>query len=88
MAKKRLRPGTEEVSAIFRDEGYETKTEAECFNWVYARINYLAETKYYFVLIFDQNHAQVFDKEEMSGGTEEEFRDFITTKTGKTIEKV
>ena len=88
MAKKRLRSGTEEVSASFNNDGYETKTEVECFNWNYARINYIAETKFYFVLIFDQNHAQVFDKEEMTGGTEEEFRNFICEKTGKTMQRV
>jgi len=88
MAKKRLRPGTEEVLAIFDDEGYETKTEVENFRWVYQRINYLAETKYFFVLIFDQNHAQVFDKDELTGGTEDEFREFICKKTGKTMKSV
>ena len=88
MAKKRLRPGTEEVVAVFDDDGYETKTSAETFHWNYARPNYLAETKYYFVIIFDENHAQVFDKEEMTGGTEQEFRDFICAKTELAIQRV
>ena len=88
MANKRVRPGTEEVIAVFSDDGYETTTEVEKYHWNYARPKYLAETKHFFAIIFDENHAQVFDKDEMTGGTEQEFRDFICEKTGLTIQRV
>ena len=88
MAQKRVRPGTEEVIAVFGEDGYETSSEAEKYQWNYARPNYLAESKHFFTIIFDANHAQVFDKDEMTGGTQQEFRDFICEKTGLTIQRV
>jgi len=88
MAKKRVNPDAAEVTAIFTEENYTIRTALETHYWQYPRINYLAETKHYFVLIFDKNHAQVFDKDELNGGTEEEFRQFITNKTNKEFKRV
>ena len=44
-----------------------------------------AETKRYFILALSKNHAQAVDKEGMQGGSAEEFRAFITEKTGKPV---
>ena len=48
----------------------------------------MAETKDYFVFLFSKNHAQVYDKRTLTGGTAEEFRAFMQEKTGKAIEIV
>ena len=38
-----------------------------------------------FVFIFSISHAQVYDKSGLTGGTVEEFREFIQRKTEKEI---
>jgi hypothetical protein len=53
--------------------------------WQYAQILAIAETKRYFILALSKNHAQAVDKEGMQGGSAEEFRAFITEKTGKPV---
>jgi len=42
----------------------------------------------YFVFIFSQSHAQVYNKKSIEGGTIEEFREFMKEVTGKEIESV
>ncbi|MBP3543920.1 MAG: YcxB family protein [Lachnospiraceae bacterium] len=87
-ARKRMLPGTERASSVFREEGYETTTDVGKTEWKYDKIQRLAETKEYFVFIFNQNHAQVYDKNSISGGTVEEFGAFIEKVTDKHIEKI
>ena len=72
----------------FKAEGYYSETEIGTSEFKYSTIVALAETEQYFVFIFGQNHAQVYDKRIIAGGTMEDFRDFITTATGKNIEIV
>ena len=38
--------------------------------------------------VFGQNHAQVFEKNSLVGGTVDGFRTFINDKTGKQIQQV
>ena len=45
------------------------------------------DMKKYFVFIYSANHAQVYDKSNISGGTAEEFCTFIEEKTGKNVIK-
>ena len=45
-------------------------------------------TKDYFAFVFGQNHAQVFEKNSLVGGTVDGFRTFIKDKTGKQIQQV
>ena len=47
-----------------------------------------AITKDYFAFVFGQNHAQVFEKNSLVGGTIDGFRAFIKDKTGKQIQQV
>ena len=47
-----------------------------------------AITKDYFAFVFGQNHAQVFEKNSLVGGTIDGFRTFIKDKTGKQIQQV
>lgn len=88
VAKKRLEPENADIEATFTDDGYETRTSVQFERWQYERIGYIAESKYYFVIIFNEHRAQVFDKDNLSGGSEEEFRSFLEEKTGKTMMKV
>lgn len=38
--------------------------------------------------IFSQNHAQIYSKKNMTGGTAEEFCQFIKAVTGKEIQNI
>lgn len=43
------------------------------------------DTERYFVFVFSENHAQVYDKNSLSGGTVNEFRDFLCKVINKEI---
>ena len=88
IAGKRMLRGTVQNTAVFTEDGYETVTEVGKSNWVYSTVQAVAETKDYFVLAFSANHAQVYDKSSLNGGTAEEFRTFIVEKTGKAVQYV
>ena len=88
IARKRMLPGLAKATTTFKAEGYYSETEIGASEFKYNTIVALAETERYFVFIFGQNHAQVYDKQSITGGTMEEFREFITTVTGKNIEIV
>jgi len=45
----------------------------------------LVEIADYFVFVFSQSHAQIYDKNNLSGGTADEFRKFISEVTNKEI---
>ena len=80
--------GTGRGTTIFQDETFTTTTEIGKTEFLYEKINLLAETGSYFVFVYDRSHAQVYDKSRLSGGTAEEFRKFIAEKTGKAITKI
>ncbi len=88
VARKRLLPGTEKSKVAFTEEGFYSETEAGKSEWNYDRILILAETKDYFIFVFSSSHAQVYDKNNLSGGTVDEFRKFIRERTGKPITSV
>lgn len=85
LARKRILKGTEKSKTTFRDEGYYSETEMGNTEWQYGKVEVLAEAKDYFVFIFSPSHAQVYDKNHLTGGTAEEFRAFIQDKTKKEI---
>ena len=87
-AKRRLKKGEYMVDAVFDDEGVAIGVSENKSYCIYQRIKYLAETKYFYIFIFSENHAEVFEKDSLSGITEEEFRKFICQKTQKEIQKV
>ena len=39
----------------------------------------------HFVFLLSANHGQLYDKAHLSGGSAEQFRDFISGKTGKSV---
>ena len=85
IARKRILPGTEKATAVFHEDGFHSTTEIGETDWHYDKVGFIAETAEYFVFMFSISHAQVYDKQRLSGGTVEEFRTFIEDKTGKRI---
>ena len=85
VARKRMLPGTEIAKATFSEEGFCSETDVGKTEWNYERVLLLAETKDYFIFVFSSSHAQVYDKNNLSGGTAEEFRRFICERTGKSM---
>ena len=85
LVRKRLLKGTEVSVATFQADGYKSASEFGKSEWSYDKIMAIAETKEYFVFVFSISHAQVYDKASLTGGTLEEFREFIQRKTEKEI---
>ncbi len=88
LAGKRMLKGTEKVVAAFDTEKAETfcsETSVGKSEFSYEKICLLAETSGYFVFVFSANHAQVYNKACLTGGTESEFRGFISEKTNKSV---
>lgn len=84
-AKKKLLPGTSSARCVFTEESYTSTTEAAVSEFHYETVQQVCETADYFVFLFGKQHGQLYDKASLSGGTVEEFRTFITEKTGKPI---
>lgn len=88
LASKRVVLGADELDITFLDDEYVIKTDRETTQWKYDRVKYITESRRFFVFVFNENFAQVFEKETLAGGTLEEFREFICKKTEKDIIKV
>ena len=86
VARKRMLPGTAHAKVIFTEGGYRSETAAGNTEWKYENIAAMAELPRYFVFLFGNNHAQVYDKRSLTGGTAEAFRAFMEAQTGKTVE--
>ena len=87
-ARKRMLPGLANAVVTFTEDGYHSETEVGSSDFKYSTIALLAETKDYFVFVFGQNHAQIYSKKSLTGGTVDEFRTFIRNVTGKEIQNV
>ena len=85
VARKRMLPGTEKSKSIFTEDGFHSETEVGKTEWNYDKVLILAETKDYFIFVFSTSHAQVYDKNNLSGGTVDEFKKFICERTGKPM---
>ena len=86
LARRRMMAGTDRATSIFTEEHYCSETAAGTTQWRYDTIREIAEDKNYFVFVFDQRYAQVYDKHTLNGGSAEEFRDFIRRKTEKEVQ--
>ena len=84
-AKKKLLPGTSLAKCVFTDERYTSTTEVASTEFHYEAVQQVCETANYFVFLFSRQHGQIYDKATLSGGAVEDFRTFITEKTGKPI---
>ncbi len=87
-AKKRLLPGMEKSNVIFNENEFISGNDVGVSTFGYDRIERIAEDENYFIFIFSMNHAQVYDKRKIAGGTSEEFGNFIERVTGKQIQKI
>ena len=87
IASKRMLKGTEKATSIFNEEGFVSITEIGKTEWNYDKVMLVGDTKDYFVFIYSANHAQVYDKSSILGGTSEEFCRFIEETTGKNVIK-
>ena len=90
-ARKRMLKGTEKATSTFDTENpdvFTSETEVGKSEFSYDKIAMIAETERYFVFVFSTSHAQVYDKNSLSGGTVNEFRGFITQRTEKTVVKI
>lgn len=88
VALKRTLPGTDRSVCTFYEDGYSSVTDMGKTEWSYEKPIQLAECGDYFVFVFSNNHAQLYDKRSLVGGSPEEFRKFIEDKTGKMIVEV
>jgi len=87
-ARKRLLKGTEKAVSTFDTENtdsFMSETAVGKSEFSYDRIGLIAEIDGYFVFVFSQSHAQIYDKNNLSGGTADEFRKFISEVTNKEI---
>lgn len=87
-AKKRLLKGTETAETVFTESGFVSTTGVGKSEWNYDKIEIIAETKDFFVFIFSMNHAQLYDKKHLQGGTVDEFRTFIESVTDKKAQRI
>ena len=86
-AVRQLGPDNTEVST-FRPDGYVNVVSTAEGRWPYDKIQAVCETKDYFVLLLGVRQGQVYDKAGFVEGTAEEFRSFISEKTGKPIQYI
>ena len=85
VGRRSLLPGMEHADTTFMEDSYVLKTSVTESKFSFSQILAVAETKRYFVFALSKNQAQTFDKERMSGGSLDDFRAFLTEKTGKSI---
>ncbi len=87
-AKRAALPGMDGVLTTFRDDCYEVQLSGAISQWQYDRILILVETQTYLTFVLGRNHAQIFDKTNLEGGTLEELRLFLEEKTEKQIQHI
>ena len=87
-AYRQMLVGTKTVRTVFTENELTCITEAATTTISYDRIERIAECEDYFVLIYDKNHAQLYEKRAISDTTIEEFRAWIEQKTGKGVERI
>lgn len=87
-AGKRAMQGTQNVKITFNEEGYISETQAGTTHWKYDNIAQLARTGDYIAFVFSANHAQVYDTKCLTGGTVQQFLEFIEQKTGKKMQSI
>ncbi len=87
-AEKRMLKTMQTSLSVFEEDSYTSATELGKTEFHYANIDGIAETEEYFVFLFGANHAQVYDKKQLSGGSPEAFRAFIEGKTGIKVQRI
>lgn len=85
---RQILPGSREVNATFKEEGYIHRTQSGESWWPYKLIKAVGESEEYFVFVLDKTHGQIYAKEGFSWGTPEEFRELVQRRTGLKIQRV
>jgi len=88
LAGRKMLPGTEQGETVFTEDGFVTTTAAAETHWNHTQIKAVYETEDYFVFFLSNRHGQIYDKHGFSEGAPEEFRTFISEKTGKPVEYI
>lgn len=86
--RKRMLLGQQRTVTVFGEDGYFSSTEIGKTEWTYGNIDLVVEMPAHFVFVFGQNHAQVYDKAKLTGGSAEEFRKFIEAKTNRPVQYI
>lgn len=86
--RKRMLPGTQEVTAVFQKDQFVSNTQVGSSTFFYHNVIGLADTGRYIVFLFSQNHAQAYDKTGITGGTPEDFAAFLEETIGQKIIKI
>lgn len=79
---------TGSVKVTFKEDGYVSTSPIGKSEWHYKNIQQIAETEEYFIFVFDQSHAQVYNKKGLISGNIDDFRKFIAEKTEKEVQKI
>ncbi len=87
-ARKRGLPGLDLATVTFHEAGYHSETDLGASDFYYDSILGIIQTGDYFVFLFSINHAQVYDMRTLTGGSVQDFSEFLMEKTGKVIEKI
>ena len=82
IAYKRMLPGMDSSKVNFHEDGYHSETPIGASDFPYDNIRMIAEDATYFILIFSASHAQLYDKRTLTGGSCEEFKEFLLRRTG------
>lgn len=87
-AMRQVTPENAEIATIFTEDGYTNTTSAAEGHWTYDKIQVPCEMKDYFVLLIGKRQGQVYDKDGFVQGSVDEFRSFISEKTGKPVKYI
>lgn len=88
MAQRNVLPGAELWSTSFYPDHYECRIAGATTSWSYEKIVLVAESREYFFFIMGKNHAQIYQKSQLKGGTVDSFRGFLEQRTGKAVERI
>ena len=88
ISKKHLLPGAEKGTTVFGEENFRYEIEGGTTEWHYDKIALIATYKAHIVFVFGDHHALACQKDEIDGGSTEDFLRFLEQKTGKTVVKV
>lgn len=88
ISAKYLLPDAQKVTASFGPEQYTHVTVSSESRFTYDQIQAVCETKDYFLFYLNRNLGQIYDKNGFTKGTAMAFRQFITRKTGLTVQNI
>jgi hypothetical protein len=86
--KRATKPEDMTVSTEFGEEGYIIRSQGGDVNCKYSDIEALVEIDEGFVLCLGNNVYKMLSKENLTGGTADDFKTFIENKTGKSVQSV